>query len=312
MCCLFGLIDYGNQFTGKQKSKMLSVLSSECEVRGTDATGIAYNHAGHLSIFKRPMPAHRLKLRIPNDCSVVMGHTRMTTQGSEKKNQNNHPFRSRNSDRQFALAHNGVLYNDRILRAERNLPQTHIETDSYVSVQLIEQQGALTFDSLKYMAEQVEGTFVFTVLDEKDNFYFLKGDNPLCLYHYPASGFYLYASTEEILKKAIRRLRLPKERPVRISITEGDILRIDAAGETSTSTFAVKQSEYAVWGMDWRRFCYPYCSDASVHVLQQSDFAQDLKTVATAFGYSPEDVDELLETGFSLDEVEELLYGGEL
>ena len=48
------------------------------------------------------------------------------------------------------------------------------------------------------MAEEVEGSFCFTVLDRKDNLYFVKGDNPLCLYHYPELGLYLYASTEEI------------------------------------------------------------------------------------------------------------------
>ena len=44
-----------------------------------------------------------------------------------------------------------------------------------MAVQLIEQQGALTPASLKTMAEAVEGSFVFTVLDEQDNFYFVKG-----------------------------------------------------------------------------------------------------------------------------------------
>lgn len=29
------------------------------------------------------------------------------------------------------------------------------------------------------MAEQVMGTFVFTILDKEDNLYFVKGDNPL-------------------------------------------------------------------------------------------------------------------------------------
>ena len=51
MCCLFGMIDYGHNFSGKQKGKLVSILAKECEARGTDATGIAYNHAGKLRIF---------------------------------------------------------------------------------------------------------------------------------------------------------------------------------------------------------------------------------------------------------------------
>jgi glucosamine 6-phosphate synthetase-like amidotransferase/phosphosugar isomerase protein len=240
-----------------------------------------------------------------------MGHTRLTTQGSEKLNQNNHPFRGK-VDLPFALAHNGVLYNDRYLRSSLSLPHTSIETDSYVAVQLLEQQGALTSDSLKYMAEQVEGTFVFTVLDAKDNLYFVKGDNPLCLYHYPKAGFYLYASTEEILKKAIKRMRLPKEKPTRIPLVEGDIVQIDADGDMTTSTFSPPQSEYCLWGMQWNRYFGPKLHRISTPYGCTPDYVRDLKSVACAYGYSPEEIDELLETGFSLDEVEELLYCGEL
>ena len=54
MCCLFGLIDYGHSLTVSEKNHIITVLSRECEVRGTDATGIAYNHDGCLRIFKRP------------------------------------------------------------------------------------------------------------------------------------------------------------------------------------------------------------------------------------------------------------------
>lgn len=52
MCCLFGMMDYGNNFTGKQKSRMIYTLAVEAEARGTDATGIAYNSRGRLRIYK--------------------------------------------------------------------------------------------------------------------------------------------------------------------------------------------------------------------------------------------------------------------
>ena len=92
MCSLFGLIDFDKRLTAKQKNRILNTLARECEVRGTDATGIAYNIAGRMRVYKRPLPAHKMRLHIPNGVNVVMGHTRMTTQGSEKRNQNNHPF----------------------------------------------------------------------------------------------------------------------------------------------------------------------------------------------------------------------------
>ena len=138
-------------------------------MRGTDATGIAYNFAGRLRIYKRPLPAHKMRLHVPNGVSVIMGHTRMTTQGSEKHNQNNHPFAGKVAKKSFALAHNGVLWNDKALGLAEQLPETSVETDSYVAVQLIEKQNTLDFDSLQVMAEKVEGSFVFTVLDSEDS-----------------------------------------------------------------------------------------------------------------------------------------------
>ena len=95
MCCLFGILDYGGKLSRKEKTKILSVLSVACEERGTDATGIAYNTGGALKVYKRPLPAHLLWFRIFEDTHVVMGHTRMTTQGSERFNANNHPCSTR-------------------------------------------------------------------------------------------------------------------------------------------------------------------------------------------------------------------------
>ena len=158
MCCLFGIVDHQSYFSVKKKNHILSVLSAECEERGTDATGIAYCSHDHLSIYKRPLEAHRLRFRIPEDSQVIMGHTRMTTQGRASRNRNNHPFFGEAGGELFALAHNGVLWNDDILRRSKHLPKTKIETDSYIAVQLIEQKNTLGLSSLKYMAEQVEGS----------------------------------------------------------------------------------------------------------------------------------------------------------
>ena len=82
MCSLFGLIDFDNALTVKKKNKILNTLANVCECRGTDATGIAYNLGGKLKIYKRPVPAHKLNICVPDSVKTIMGHTRMTTQGS--------------------------------------------------------------------------------------------------------------------------------------------------------------------------------------------------------------------------------------
>ena len=172
MCCLFGLVDCAHRLSAKQKNQLITALALESEVRGTDAAGIAYNSKGRLHIYKRPGPAHGMQFLVPPDACAVMGHTRMTTQGDARFSRNNHPFSGKAGGLPFALAHNGVLYNDKSLRRSLQLPRTRIQTDSYVAVQILEQQGSLTPDSLKTMAETVEGSFAFTILDHTDRLYF--------------------------------------------------------------------------------------------------------------------------------------------
>ena len=43
-----------------------------------------------------------------------------------------------------------------------------------------------------------------------------------------------------------------------------------------------------------------------------STYLEEIKKVACAFGYTPEDIDQLAACGFSPEEVEELLYCGEI
>ena len=300
MCCLFGLIDYGRSLSGRQKNGLIRALAAASEARGTDAAGIAYNSGGRLRIYKRPGPAHKLHISLPEDALVVMGHTRMTTQGSEKWNRNNHPFAGKAGNMRFALAHNGVLYNDKSLRKSWNLPQTSIQTDSYVAVQLLEQLGALTQDSLKEMAETVEGSFVFTVLDERDRLYLVKGDNPMTIYHVPRLELYVYASTEAILRQAVARTWMTHEPFREVVLSEGDILRFDRQGLATVGRFTAPQPIWHPWHPCAGGTCRQYQPDRN--------YLPTLKNIASAFGYTPEDIDDLLAAGYSTDEIEEELY----
>lgn len=156
MCSLFGLIDFNDVLTTCKKNKILNTLATICECRGTDETRIDYNLNGKLKIYKRPLPDHKLNIRVPDGVKTIIGHTRMTTQGDAKHNQNNHPFSDYVHGNNFAFAHNGMLWNDLELRITENLDITYIETDSYIAVQLIEKENALDFNSLKNMAEKVK------------------------------------------------------------------------------------------------------------------------------------------------------------
>ena len=307
MCCLFGFIDYGHQLSRKARSRLLTVLSTACEERGTDATGIAYNVDGRQRVFKRPIPAHLMWYRVPVEATTVMGHTRMTTQGSELRNENNHPFRGRAGNTSFALAHNGILYNDRTLRKEFKLPGSRIETDSYVAVQLLEQLGRMDFEGLRAMAEELEGSFTITALTERDELYFVKGNNPMCIYHYPKAGLYVYASTEEILKKAMLQAKRHLGKVEKVNLFSGEILRIDAKGKISRSHFDDSRL-YSAYSFSWPR--WESFETVNRPYTEDSHYLDDLKSVAVFHGLYPEDVDALIADGISPEEIEELLYCG--
>ena len=300
MCSLFGWLDYEGIVPTRIKKKLTQALANAAEERGTDAAGISYVHGNDVVIFKRPKPAHKLHFSIAEGTMAVMGHTRMATQGDEKHNYNNHPFPGFAGDTAFAFAHNGVLWNDKELRKEKALPDTHIETDSYVAVQLLEQNKQLDFDTLRDMAETVEGNFTFTVLDYHNNLYIIKGSNPMCLLHLPSLGMYVYASTESIMKKALQKVGLNKFAAEKAETIEGDILRIDKEGEITRSEFEPRLYRSKISGVyDWEEQYY------SVH-------EELLLAYCNCYGVDTSDVELLLEYGYTCDEIEDMLADHEL
>lgn len=301
MCCLFGMIDHQQRFSAKEKSRLLSVLAAACEARGTDASGVAYNAGGRLRIYKRPVAAHKLDLRIPYDAKVIMGHTRMTTQGAAKRNCNNHPFRGNLPKKEFALAHNGILYNDHALRRQHALPKTKIETDSYIAVQLIEQKKALDTESLRFMAEQVQGSFTFTLLDEKDRLYIIKGSNPLCLYHFPEQGVWFYASTKEILDKGLAAAGFLHHPHERITMDDGEILCIAPDGKISRDAFQMQPELYG-----W--YYAPFHHIPTVAPRRHSDYREQLLDFGQQMGISYQELNWLELMDVDDDELEMALF----
>ena len=296
MCALFGWLDYKQIVPYNVLKKLTQALANAAEERGTDAAGISYIKDGKITIYKRPKPAHKLKFTFPEDTRAVMGHTRLTTQGNQKHNYNNHPFAGTAGDTSYSFAHNGVLYNDRELRKDKLIPDTHIETDSYAACQLIETQGKLDFDSLKYMAETVEGNFTFTILDNENSLYIVKGSNPMCLIHFGALGIYIYASTESIMKNALKKVGFHKFAYERVETDEGDILRIDKHGAIERAEFEPKlyRSKYAAW--------YDY-DDSSYYSIHE----EILLAYCSMYGVDSSDVELLLEYGYTCDEIEDML-----
>lgn len=295
MCCLFGFYHYGGGEIDKL-SGLTNLLAENAAVRGTDAAGIAYNDRGKLIIHKEAKAAYNIDFKHPESVVCVTGHTRHATQGDKKKNYNNHPFAGACKNLKFALSHNGVLINDADLKKQYHLPKTKIATDSYIAVQLLEKKKQLNVDSVKFMAENISGSFAFSILDSAATLWLIRGDSPLSLVHLPKYRLYVYASTDEILYKSLVDTKLFNEIKTgsfeEIKVRPGDILRILPNGKVLTDTFSYTDySDFHWW-------------DYSL----KDDYIEDLKSVAAYQGFSPEVVDTLLAEGFMPEEIEDYIY----
>ena len=157
MCSLYGCLSYGKPLSNSDLTELVKQLGIAAMVRGVDATGIAYAHKNRLHTIKAARPADEFVFELPERIMAVMGHTRLTTQGSEMNNYNNHPFFGYAGADVFVLAHNGMIDNDAQLRQEFGLAMSKIQTDSYVAVQLLEKQGRLDINVIKLRVSRRRG-----------------------------------------------------------------------------------------------------------------------------------------------------------
>lgn len=301
MCGLFGFVHYGNK-PFKDLAVLTNSLAEYSAVRGTDATGIAFVRNG-IQINKEARSAYTMDFKHPDTITTLIGHTRHATHGTAKKVYNNHPFFGKAGTTRFALAHNGVLWDNSLIP---NLPKTKIETDSYIAVQLIEQQKKLTFDSIRTMAETVSGSFSFSILDESNTLWLVKGDSPLTLLHFPEKQIYVYASTDEILYKALVDsplfTPLKKQQYEVLPIEEGTILQIRPNGHVYTESFRF----YEYYRPGWWEFGY-FTDPGPAREIDQ-DYLEALRITASYQGIESEQIDYLLEAGFTLEEIEDAIY----
>lgn len=308
MCGLFGFMKTAND--EKNYKELLNALAQYSSERGTHATGISYNNYGRLVTYKKPLSAYDMTLEHYDGVRAVMGHTRHATHGKPENNYNNHPFFGA-ADKKFALAHNGILYNDEELKRRERLPKTKILTDSYVMVQLIEKTKRLNISTITDSVELLQGTYTFTILDEENTLYIVKGDSPLHIIKLTDLNLIVYASTEELLYKSILDAGLFRHITNKhfevIPVNNGEILKIESNGKITRSRFTqAKTTFYYNW--------YDFGTASTVDDFIDSDTAfyiQELKDFAKYQGYDPEIIDALLSDGFTTDEIEEMLYCSE-
>ena len=291
MCALYGFINYGKILSKKELKKLVRNLSIASELRGTDASGVAYVRNGKIVIYKKPQPSHEVNFYFPSDITILTGHTRMATHGDARNNYNNHPFVGHTAEGDFALCHNGVLFNYEQVQKQEQLPKTRIKTDSYIAVQLIEKYGKADFDTIGRMSERVNGSFVFTVLTDEEKLYISRWNNPICFLHFPKLGIDVYTSTKEIMQMALRGTIFEKQTVDVIPVGEGEMISIDKNGVIERSRFTPEYDDF---------FGYYGCRA----FRERDDYDSYLCEYGSMFGVSEEEIMMLYDMGYDDEEIE--------
>lgn len=121
---------------------------------------------------KEPRVRQITKNILKSKTPFLVGHNRLTTQGDESKNFNNHPFPTKD----WVIVHNGVLSNDTELCRKHNLEYKE-ETDSAIIVNLLQMyydNGNTSVECIRQTAEELRGRFSVCAYNKTEDrlFYF--------------------------------------------------------------------------------------------------------------------------------------------
>lgn len=131
MCGIFSIVDFGDN---KDKLPILRDLMLESCRRGTDASGVGIFSSGESMVFKKEGSGKNLlnlaefeKKIIPllDESKVLIGHTRLATNGSPKISGNNQPIQVG----EVTLVHNGIIINARKLSKKYKLSENQSDSE---------------------------------------------------------------------------------------------------------------------------------------------------------------------------------------
>ncbi|HUT36142.1 MAG TPA: glucosamine 6-phosphate synthetase [Planctomycetota bacterium] len=210
MCGLAGVI-LGLKRRRRDELRVIGGLFTELlllsQRRGIDAAGVAVvRQNGRYGLLKRPGPAAGLvadklywrALALDNKVTVILGHTRQKTVGSERNPLNNHPLRCNS----VLGAHNGWLSNADQLTKTLGLPRV-AQVDSEVLFRLVDRsRDDYEFRSLlAHCRGRISAAYVR--LNEPAKLRLLKGDMPLHAAHVPGLRAIFFASEAWMLRSAL-------------------------------------------------------------------------------------------------------------
>jgi hypothetical protein len=196
-----GIIGFLTDKPSEQNYSLLGDLLYISASRGTDATGVAVTKGKRIKVVKEDIPADKFIKKhygeLKEDISkskVVLGHTRLATQGHQSENNNNHPI----VGPKFVMVHNGTCSSmDRI----KDYPYKGT-VDSEILLSHVETKG------LKEGLKALKGSAAVALVspEKPDEVYLWRHNNPLWVAYNPEKKTIFFGSTKEILEEGLSDL----------------------------------------------------------------------------------------------------------
>lgn len=212
MCGIAGILDVTR--SDFDRVGLARELLLQIERRGRHATGYAFVSDDSTVIEKADLPASEFVDVAPlftdgisADPRAIILHTRYATQGSPRNNMNNHPIHSKIS--RLTLIHNGWLTNEDAVLKKFRL-QKDGEVDSETVLRLIEHflgSGRRSINrAIKLAMKELKGVFACALISEKypNTLWLWRDNNPLHVVRDTDSGAFIFASTADLLRDALR------------------------------------------------------------------------------------------------------------
>jgi glucosamine--fructose-6-phosphate aminotransferase (isomerizing) len=215
MCGIFGLfIESKSGIDVNELKVMSSCLLKYSESRGKEATGISFKCGDHIDILKSPHPAKYFiksveykkffyeleeKRLIKNDPLVVIGHSRLATNGTQQKELNNQPVQSKD----LVCVHNGIIVNHQELTERFPQIERLSELDTEVFLKLINMfldEGDTLKASTQKAFEKIEGTASVALFNKRSKEAIVVTNTGSLYYRFSdALGLFIFASEKRFL-----------------------------------------------------------------------------------------------------------------
>lgn len=256
MCGIFGLIFCKEiRIPEQQISELVHTLFKLSESRGKEASGLAFLLSNTIGIYKKPVAASQLlqtdeyrnflkrsiseysdplaENRLP---LVVIGHSRLVTNGGQQSHTNNQPAIVND----LAAIHNGIITNDTEIWKRHPSFQQETKLDTEIFLKLFEDsfyQNASYSLALKKTFNEIEGVASIAMLSANTNDLLLTTNNgSLFFCENPQKGVFIFSSEKFILKSCMQKVKWLSEfeLPTVSQLNPGNAICINYASYEST------------------------------------------------------------------------------